>query len=545
MSQINEFNTSLKNALIASIQLIHIETSEWLRLEASILGAITIEARENNSEQRKFLRYSLYRSRFYLWHKDKWVHDTDEGDLNKINQILVNSLPQALDFLRDEYLHPFVLLLDDLHPDFSNQVPTGGLSPMKTLREFVRLKRDKVPEMMRKTLIISGKSPIPISEITHESIQLQLPLPDSEVLGKTLDYVTGLYNKNDVCAPERESVLRAALGLTVMEAEMAFSHVIAEVGKIDSESIPSIMSRKRDAIRRSGSLDYLEPRYSMEDVGGLERLKEWLSIKKKILGEDARARNIPLPKGVLLTGVPGCGKSLVAEAIAKTWSLPLVRFDLGSVYQGTVGSSESNIREALKVADAVSPCVLFIDEIEKGLAGSGGSGNLDSGVALRVFGTILTWMNENDAGAFVVATANNLSNLPPELKRKGRFDEVFFIDYPDNKARQGIFEIHIMRREPNISDLDLNRLALITKDWTGAEIEAAVSSAIELSFVDGNRPLTMDDLENSISEIKPQHFSLKDDIEAMRKEADKIGKRASVGSSDDDSPDGGGNIYGV
>ena len=284
----------------------------------------------------------------------------------------------------------------------------------------------------------------------------------------------------------------------------------------------------------------------MDSIGGLDNLKKWLKGRKSHFTIAATERGIPKPKGILLTGVPGCGKSLTAKVIGNEWGLPLVRFDLGSVFQGVVGSSEQNIRSALKLAEAVSPCVLFIDEIEKGLAGVGGSGNLDSGTGMRVFGTILSWMNDQDCGVFVVATANKLKSLPPELKRKGRFDEIFFVDLPDHPSVVEIFTIHLNRAEPKWreSDIDVEKLADLTENaWTGAEIEAAVNEALSTAFSDGNRPIKMKDLLDFIKITTPQSESLEKQIGELRAEAKKIGrdassKRAKKGGN------GGQNIYG-
>ena len=232
----------------------------------------------------------------------------------------------------------------------------------------------------------------------------------------------------------------------------------------------------------------------------------------------------------MLTGVPGCGKSLTAKAIGELWGIPLVRFDIASVFNSFQGASERNIREALRLAEAVSPCVLFIDEIEKGLAGSGGSGDLDSGTGKRVFGTIFTWMNDQDAGVFVVATSNSLKDLPTELKRKGRFDEIFFLDLPDSVSRAEIFVIQLDEFEPGWknSDINIDQLADMTDKWTGAEIKAAVNDAQISAFNDGNRPIKMEDLTTYISKSTPQAKGMGiHAIEKMRAEADKIGRRAA------------------
>jgi SpoVK/Ycf46/Vps4 family AAA+-type ATPase len=326
-----------------------------------------------------------------------------------------------------------------------------------------------------------------------------------------------------------------------MEAESAFNHAVAQTGALSDDSIRLIMGHKKEIIRNSGALEYIEPEEGLDDVGGLDRLKDWLSDRRQAYSPEAIERGLPQPKGVLLIGVPGCGKSLTAKAVSSAWNFPLIRFDIGAVYQGVVGSSESNIRNALKVAEAASPCILWIDEIEKGMAGSGGSGDLDSGVALRVFGTILTWLNEVKKPVFVVATANNIANIPPELKRKGRFDEIFFIDLPDEPTRAEIFRIHISRSEPDaLANIDLDKLSGLTDKWTGAEIEQAIKDSRFRAFADGNRPVSEGDIIESIRRCTPMAEGMSKVIEHMRAEADIIGQRAS---SRIRGKSGGGNVY--
>ena len=420
---------------------------------------------------------------------------------------------------------------------------------MSVLRHFVRVKteRDK-PHYNRKTIVVSGAGWNYPPEISHELVTLEMDLPTVEILATTLRETCGPRGFK-VAEPQgeiRDRILKAALGLTVMEAEQAFSTAIVEGdGNWSDDSVKIVLKRKREIIQQSGALDYLEADENMDSIGGLDNLKKWLKGRKSHFTDAAQQRGIPKPKGILLTGVPGCGKSLTAKVIGNEWGLPLVRFDLGSVYQGVVGSSERNIRSALKLAEAVSPCVLFIDEIEKGLSGVGGSGDLDSGTSMRVFGTILSWMNDQDSGVFVVATANKLKSLPPELKRKGRFDEIFFVDLPDHPSVVEIFTIHLDRAEPNWreSNIDIEKLADHTADaWTGAEIEAAVNEALSTAFSDGNRPIVMDDLLNYIKTTTPQSESLETQIADLRSEAKKIGKDASSKRAKQGSG-GGGNIY--
>jgi SpoVK/Ycf46/Vps4 family AAA+-type ATPase len=316
----------------------------------------------------------------------------------------------------------------------------------------------------------------------------------------------------------------------------AFRKAIVNTGGLTGdEAMKLIIKTKSTIVAESGCLEFLELDVDMDSVGGLENLKRWMEVSRNAYSIKAREDNVPMPKGLLMVGVPGCGKSLTAKAVASTWNFPLIRLDIGAAFGGVVGQSETNIREALKIAEAASPCVLFIDEIEKGLAGAGGDGNLDSGVTQRVFGTILTWLNDVEKPVFVVATSNNLSNLPPELKRKGRFDEIFFLDLPGEESRMEILQIHLKKWAPTLMhDGGLVEIAKKTVDFTGAELEAIVKDAKKLAF-SLDQPVSIEHLKDKMKSCTPMAKSMKDDIDEMRTEADLIGMRASLVNSKNDS----------
>ena len=237
----------------------------------------------------------------------------------------------------------------------------------------------------------------------------------------------------------------ASLGLTELEIENCLSRSLVNDRRLDESDLKTIVNEKKQIIRKTGILEFVDTNLNLDDVGGLQTLKKWLDLRSHCFDDQAKAFAVQPPKGVLLTGVPGCGKSLTAKCVASAWNMPLLRLDMGKIFQGLVGSSEQNIRLALKTAEAVAPSILWIDEIEKGLSGSGGSGG-DGGTSTRVFGTLLTWMQEKKSPVFVFATANNINGLPPELLRKGRFDEIFFVDFPSWEERKKILEIHIPRK---------------------------------------------------------------------------------------------------
>ena len=455
-----------------------------------------------------------------IWN-DGWVEDDER--IKQERAMLENSMLEFFVHMRDRYTYPFVLYLDDVSDPIDGDI----------WRDFARLRRDNVIEAERKTLVcINFDTGVP-SLNQHEMQSFRLPLPTQDVLDKTLNKVLNRFDAGSSSVEDREEITRAALGLTVMEAEDAFAQAFVRDGRLNRASIRMIHQIKKEVLKASGALEYIEPDITMDQVGGLENLKQWLEIRKASYTPAARERGIPRPKGVLLTGPPGTGKSLTAKAIAEAWNMPLIRFDLGAVYGGVVGESEGNIRQALDVVEAVSPCVLFIDEIEKGMAGAGGSGDLDSGVSQRVFGTILTWMNDKTADVFVVATSNKLANLPPELKRKGRFDEIFCLDLPGEKARQEILRIHLneFERDVDMSRYDLPQLSKRADRFTGAELEEAVKNALHRSFHDNNRSISQEDLLVSLNEITPQADSMKKEIEELVTKARAIGRMASERST--------------
>ena len=320
---------------------------------------------------------------------------------------------------------------------------------------------------------------------------------------------------------EKDKLCKAALGLTLQEAESAFALAMVNDGKICIKDIGTILEEKVQVVKKMGILEFVNSDYSIKDIGGLDNLKSWLLKRNNSWSEQAKRYCIPAPKGVLVTGVPGCGKSLTAKAMSTIWQLPLLKLDFSKVFSGLVGSSEENMRRALAMAEAVSPSILWIDEIEKGLSGIGSNG--DSGVSSRIFGQFLTWMQEKEAPVFVIATANNISNLPPELLRKGRFDEIFFVDLPTLNERKEIFKLHLEKR---LKDKEVasevvgiknicGELAKMTEGFIGSEIEQVVISSLCDAFFE-NRPLKFEDLERNIEITVPLSTTQREQILALR-----------------------------
>jgi SpoVK/Ycf46/Vps4 family AAA+-type ATPase len=284
---------------------------------------------------------------------------------------------------------------------------------------------------------------------------------------------------------------------------------------LDAQDIQAVISEKRQVIRKSGLLEYYGVDADLADVGGMDVLKDWLRKRVRAFSDEARAYGLPQPRGILLMGVQGCGKSLVAKTIARQWQLPLLRMDMSMIFQGYIGSSEQNMRNATKTAESLAPVVLWIDEIEKAFSGVEGSGSSDAGTTARVVGTFLTWIQEKTAPVFVVATANEVRELPPELLRKGRLDEIFFVDLPRSRERAEIFAIHLhkVRREP--MKYDLPELVGASRGFSGAEIEQAIIAGLHESFFDG-RELETRDILKAIRDTVPLSRTMREKVEELR-----------------------------
>ncbi len=401
------------------------------------------------------------------------------------------------------------------------------------------IERDEVKLMFRKiaeatnnnthAIILSSIYRLP-AELEKYITVLQIPLPKRNELGEVLDIVAK-QSKVELKTNLRNRLIDAALGMTSMEADLAYCLASVKDG-FDEKSPFTVSSEKEQIIRKSGILDYFPKNESLKDVGGMDNLKEWLNKRQLAYDKEARDWGLKEPKGLLLLGVPGCGKSLIAKSIASSWNMPLLRLDVGKVFQGIVGSSEDNIRKAIATAEAVAPCVLWIDEIEKGLSGVQSSGATDGGVTSRIFSTILTWMQEKTAPVFVVATANNINQLPPELLRKGRFDEFFFVDLPSQKEKENIFSIHLQKNRQNVSSFALDILAQKAEGFNGAEIEECIKEAMFTAYVESQETniapkLQMIHILDAIKNTVPLSKTMEKQITDLRKFAVSRAKNAS------------------
>jgi SpoVK/Ycf46/Vps4 family AAA+-type ATPase len=363
--------------------------------------------------------------------------------------------------------------------------------------------------------LMSPVQQVPV-ELEKEVVVLDYPLPSMTELNQVLSQHLDQVRSRRITTEVREKLLKAALGLTRDEADRVYRKAQVTTGRLTETEVDIVLSEKKQLIRRNGILEFIEEDETLDAVGGLEELKRWLKQRSNAFTERAREYGLPQPKGMLILGVPGCGKSLIAKTTSRLWGLPLLRLDMGRVYDGsTVGKSEANLRNALKTAESISPAILFIDEIDKAFAGGAGSADSDGGTSSRIFGSFLTWMQEKQSPVFVMATANRVERLPGEFLRKGRFDEIFFVDLPTTEERQEIFRIHLSKRRPDITHFDLGQLAKVCDGFSGAEIEQALIAAMYDAFAKG-RDFNQLDIIAAVKATLPLSKTMSEQVTALR-----------------------------
>ncbi len=422
-----------------------------------------------------------------------------------------------------EQVEPAIFVFKDFHPFLSR----SNYAVIRKLKDIaLHLKNS-----FKTVILVSPVMEIP-TELEKEITVLNFPLPTREELGELLDRISAEVKQFkqvtiDLDEAGRERLLQAALGLTLGEAENVFAKIIVKDQRLSGEDVDEVFAQKQQVIRKSGLLEYYAATETFDHVGGLAMLKDWLTKRGVAFTDEARAFGLPAPKGILMLGVQGCGKSLCAKAVARLWQMPLLRFDIGRVFGSLVGSSEENIRRAIAVAESVAPAILWVDEIDKAFAGARGSGSADGGTTARVFGTFLTWMSEKNSPVFVMATANDISELPPELLRKGRFDEIFFVDLPSADERSAIFRIHLEKRQRAAEQFDLNALAAASNDFSGAEIEESIISALFDAFSQ-RQELTSEHVLNELSQTVPLARTMDEQINQLRQWANGRARNASV-----------------
>ncbi len=394
------------------------------------------------------------------------------------------------------------------------------------LRDFHLFLQDPNPILIRqlkdvlqeaktksKTLIILGCRLCLPPELEHELTVIEFALPGKEELRAVLGGIMESAGIKSMENEAREKVIDAASGLTTIEAENAFALSVAENKNIE----PAIVAReKAQAVKKNGILEIVETKESLESIGGLDVLKEWLLKRRHAFSQRAIEYGLPTPKGLLIIGIPGTGKSLTAKATARVFGVPLLKLDAGRIFAGLVGQSESNLRAVIQTAEAIAPCCLWIDEVEKGFSGTKSSNATDGGTSSRVFGSFISWMQEKSAPVFVVATANDVSQLPPEMLRKGRFDELFFVDLPNQQEREAIWEIQIGKYGRAPGDFDIAQLAKVTEGLTGSEIENAFVEALYLAFDAGEKEPTDLDIAGVLTEFVPLSKLMAEQITGLK-----------------------------
>ena len=475
----NSWSKNLDLLIKSRTSIIWIKTKEEERLEKIL----------NSSVNRMGIK------RFLCWDSVNGI----KGLLNEKGKFSNNPLG-VLNWLKEQNSDvSTILLVKDFHKFYDD------LSINRTIKELSSSLKET-----SHNLIISSHL-FPSSEDLDELMAIKtLPLPDQKEL-KNLIKNIAINTKSNLNEQDLNELAVAFSGLTEIKVKQVTAKALTQRGKISKEDIKDILEEKKQVIARSEILEFCEAKSSQDDIGGLKVLKAWLKQRYRAFSKEARDYGLPIPKGVLLVGAQGTGKSLTAKSISKSWSMPLLRLDVGRLFSSLVGSSEARTRETILRAEAMSPCILWIDEIDKGF---GGDARSDGGTSQRVLASLLTWMAEKESSVFVIATANAIDKLPAELLRKGRFDEIFFLDLPNSEERLSILELHLKKRRPNYG-FPLSTIIDRTDGFSGAELEQAVIEGMHISFSE-NRELLEKDLIKAVSELVPLSRTAKEQIDFLK-----------------------------
>ena len=420
-----------------------------------------------------------------------------------------------------------IFVLRDLHPVLKYPYTEKNAPVVRELRNLTReLKRSK------KTIILTSHALELPEELKEEVTVIDFPLPNVQEIDSLISHVVEKPQQLQVSGLAREQLVKACQGLSRGRIGRVLAKALAAKQQINESDIDGVLEEKQQAIRQTGILEFFNSRESLKSVGGLENLKQWVKMRQDAFTDEARRYGIPNPKGVLLVGIQGTGKSLSAKTIACEWRLPLLRLDTGRLFGGIVGESESRVRQMIQLAEAIAPCVLWIDEIDKAFGNIISGGDGDSGTSRRAFGSLITWMQEKTSPVFIVATANNVRILPAELLRKGRFDEIFFLNLPSESERQDIFKVHLQRLRPTrLREFDLGVLAKCAENFSGAEIEQVVIDGLYRAFgtfVNGQRrDLMTEDILRSIEDTVPLAAIARSQIEDLKRWAAEAGARTA------------------
>ena len=499
----------------AGYPLLYMVTAEEARAEAEIARAVTTP--------------SVRRVKLYVW-------STTEGlfDITKPNQTndKLKDPKAALEHLKATKEAKTVYVFRDLHAFFVAPV-------VRLLRDLAR----DLKQIQSTIIIMSPVQKIP-PELQRDAVQMDFELPTRDQIGQTF---IKLYGGNKakleqkgllVTEDEQERIIDAAMGLTSTEAENAFSKAIVDSVTGGGRISQLVLKEKALAVKKSGVLEYFETTENLGSIGGLDVLKMWMQKRARAFTKKARAFGLPTPKGVLLSGIPGTGKSLAAKAASGIMQVPLIRFDISRVFGGLVGQSEEQMRTALQTIDAMGPCIVWVDEMEKAFAGAGGTGSGDSGVTRRVFGNFLTWMQEKTTPSFIIATTNSIAGIPPEMLRRGRFDENFFIGLPNTKEREQIFKIHLRKNNRHNRPIDIGQCVAASNGYTGAEIEYSIADGLYTAF-DKDRDLETEDIIQGIKSTNPISRAFAAELKDMIGWAQVNAVNASLPTGHDEEGQGG------
>ena len=480
------FSTEFTLLLRSRYPLIYIPTGEEERLEKVITQAA--QGLSDGSQNRPV----------YIWDfVDGYQNNPNDPGFGKRNPL------QALEFVEKFPTNsPVIFILRDFQRFLED------VSISRKLRNLAR----SLKSQPKNIVIIAPQITIP-AELAEVITVLEFPLPTgAEIRQEVQNLLTAMGQK--LREQVVDELVRSAQGLSMERIRRVMARAIATHGEIQPEDVELMLEEKRQTIRQTQILEYYPAQEQISDIGGLDNLKDWLLRRGGAFTEKARQYGLPHPRGLLLVGIQGTGKSLTAKAIAHHWHLPLLRLDVGRLFGGLVGESESRTRQMIQLAEALAPCILWIDEIDKAFSGIDSRG--DGGTTNRVFGTFINWLAEKKTPVFVVATANNIQALPPEMLRKGRFDEIFFVGLPNQEERQAIFSLHLQRLRPhNLKSYDIDRLAYETPDFSGAEIEQTIIEAMHLGFSQ-NRDFTTDDVLEAASQIIPLARTAQEQIQLLQ-----------------------------
>lgn len=488
------FNDEIRKHIAAKYSLINVVTFEDFRC-AKALSELCKVAFKTPLE---FLTWSCTDG---LVHNDKKIEETADPI-------------KALDYVV-AFETSAIFLFKDLFTD------------LKDNPKLVRKLRDTYQALKNNFKMVIMTSPIAYvpNELSKEIAILDFPLPTpielEKLLASSLDAIKGV--PIDLTDQDKDDFVKSATGLTWDEARLAFMHAFSGRKSITKDAVKVVIEEKARIVRKDGILEYIDVDFAMTEIGGLDNLKEWLLSRTRFFSKEAQKFGLSAPKGILLTGISGCGKSSCVKAISQYWRLPLMRLDMTKIYGGAVGNPEESMRRALQTVEAVAPVILWIEEIEKGVAGFAQG---DGGVTARIFSSFLTWMQEKKSLVFIAATANQIDQLPPELLRKGRFDEIFFTDLPDEKERAEIFKVHIGKRNHDPAKFKLVDLSKATPGYSGAEIEQVVASGMFTAF-NQKRKFNDLDLYREISRTVPLSTTMSEQIKEIKRWADKRAVRAS------------------